>query len=231
MKKFLIIIPTYNENNNIINILKKINKYLKFKKDILFIDDNSQDGTLDQIKKILSKNIFLIKRKNKLGVGSAHKVGISFGYKKKYTQILTMDCDGTHDPKYIRSMIIASKKNDLVITSRFYKKNALLDWPFQRKIITYTRYILIKLLFSISLDTSGAFRLYNVNNISLNDILLAKDNGYSFFWESIIILLKKKYQIFEVPIVLPIRSTGFSKMRTKDLLHALFYLFKVYFRI
>lgn len=230
MKKFLIIIPTYNENNNIINIVNKIKKYLKFKKDILFIDDNSQDGTLNQIKKIITKNIFLIKREKKLGVGSAHKVGIIFGFKKKYTQILTMDCDGTHDPKYVKRMIAASKKNDLVITSRFYKKNALSNWPFHKKLITYTRYILIRILFGISLDTSGAFRLYNVKNINLNDILLAKDNGYSFFWESIVILLKKKYRISEIPIILPTRSTGFSKMGIKDLLHALFYLFKIYFR-
>jgi dolichol-phosphate mannosyltransferase len=229
MKNFLIIIPTYNENNNVLDILKKINKCLKFKKDILFIDDNSDDGTLDKIKKNITKNIFLIKREKKLGVGSAHKLGIRFGFKKKYKQILTMDCDGTHHPKYVRSMIAASKKNDLVITSRFYKKNALSDCPFQRKIITYTRYILIKILFGISLDTSGAFRLYNVKSINLNDILLAKDNGYSFFWESIVILLKKKYRISEIPIILPTRRTGFSKMRIKDLFYALFYLFKIYF--
>ena len=79
------------------------------------------------------------------------------------------------------------------------------------------------------MDISGAFRLYNVKSINLNDILLAKDNGYSFFWESIVILLKKKYRISEIPIILPTRRTGFSKMRIKDLFYALFHLFKIYF--
>ena len=229
MNKFLIVIPTYNEKNNIKKILNKIHKHIKFKKDILFIDDNSQDGTLNEINRTINKNIFLIKRKKKLGIGSAHKLGIKFGFKKKYSQILTMDCDGTHDPKYVNKMISFSKNADLVITSRFYKKNALINWPIQRKLITYIRFNLIKLFFNISFDTSGAFRLYNVKNINLKDILSANDDGYSFFWESIVILVKKKYHISEVPIILPIRNTGYSKMKMSDLLHALYYLLKIFF--
>ena len=77
-------------------------------------------------------------------------------------------------------------------------------------------------------DSSGAFRCYNVQNVDINDILKAKDNGYSFFWESLFILYKKKYLINEIPIVLPSRYSGSSKMKIKDISHALIYLFKIY---
>ena len=121
--KICVIIPTLNEKNNISKIIYKIKK-TKIKLDILFIDDSSSDGSQNEIKKIISKykNIKYLFRKNKFGIGSAHKDGISFCYKKGYDLIITMDCDGTHDPKYFPKLISNSKKYDYVLTSRFKKK-------------------------------------------------------------------------------------------------------------
>ena len=228
-KNFLIIIPVYNEKNNIEPIVKKI--FIKFKKklSILFIDDNSTDGTRQEIFKVQNKykNIFLIKRGSKLGIGSAHKCGLKWGYKKKYHVIITMDCDGTHDPSYLNSLIKPVQKHEIVTTNRFIKKNALKDWSIWRIFLTKFRHNLIKFLLNIQDDSSGAFRCYDTAKVKLKDILEAKDNGYSFFWESIFILHKKKYNIFEIPINLPGRLTGNSKMRAKDILHALIYLFYI----
>ena len=122
--KFLILIPTYNERYNIKPILKKIKNNFNHSYNVLFIDDNSIDGTREYITKIktVNKYILLINRKKKLGVGSAHKVGIKYAYKKRYQFIITMDCDGTHDPIYLKKILKFSKDSDLVITNRFKGK-------------------------------------------------------------------------------------------------------------
>ena len=116
-RRTLVIIPVLNEVKNIKPIVNKLKKNNKF--DILFIDDNSKDGTVQNIlkEKKRYKRIFLIRRPKKLGIGSAHKDGLKWGYKKKYSIIVTMDCDGTHDPHYINKMI------KLLISNRLKEKS------------------------------------------------------------------------------------------------------------
>ena len=230
MKKILIIIPTLNEKGNISIILKKIKRY-NSKVSILFVDDNSNDGTLNEIKSYKKKNkrIYLLLRKKKRGVGSAHKDGLKWGYKKNFDYICTLDCDGTHDPKDISKMLELIKKCDLVNTNRFLNKNALANWKLDRIVLTKLRYFLVKILLKTNLDSSGGFRLYDRSKINLKDILLAKDNHYNFFWESLF-LLEKKYSIKEIPIILPKRSLGKSKMKIKDILYGFFYLIKVFIK-
>ena len=199
----------------------------------MFIDDNSIDGTREKIY-LAQKNfsqIFIIKRNKKLGIGSAHKVGLNWGFKRKYKKIITMDCDGTHNPIYINKLLTKLNKDDchIVSTNRFLNKNSLSDWSFWRKSLTYFRHKLIQFFLDIKFDSSGAFRGYLVNNIHINDIFLAKNNSYSFFWESIFIL-SKKYKIKEIPIKLPGRLTGASKMKIKDILSAFSYLIKIYLK-
>ena len=182
-------------------------------------------------KKKRYKRIFLIRRPKKLGIGSAHKDGLKWGYKKKYSIIVTMDCDGTHDPYYINKMIklLVSKKIDLVSTNRFLNKNSLDDWSLWRKKLTTLRHYVIRLLLNIEFDSSGAFRCYDIKKIKLKDILIAENESYSFFWESIFIL-SKKYKIREIPIKLPGRLSGSSKMRFVDIFSAVIYLLKIFFR-
>jgi len=229
MNNNLIIIPTYNEALNIKNLITKIFKFQK-KIDILFIDDNSPDGTSDLIKKIQTKkkNILLIKRKKKLGIGSAHKFGLKWGFKRKYKRIITMDADGTHDPKYFKRLLNLSNTNHIVITNRFLRKDSMKNWPLLRILITKIRHIAVKLLLGMPYDSSGAFRCYNVQKVDIYDILKAKDNGYSFFWESLFIFFKKKYLIKEIPGTLHSRHLGSSKISIKDIIYAIYYLFKIY---
>ena len=230
MKKILIIIPTLNEKGNISVILKKIKRY-NSKVSILFVDDNSNDGTLIEIKNYQKKNkrIYLLLRKKKRGVGSAHKDGLKWGYKKNFNYLCTLDCDGTHDPKDISKMLELIKKCDLVNTNRFLNKNALANWKLDRIVLTKLRYFLVKIFLKTNLDSSGGFRLYDRSKINLKDILSAKDNHYNFFWESLF-LLEKKYTIKEIPIILPKRSLGKSKMKIKDVLYGFFYLIKVFIK-
>jgi len=231
--KILIIIPVYNEEGNVKPLINGIFKYFKKKKTILFIDDNSQDKTKLEIKECQKKfnNIYLENRKSKLGIGSAHKFALRWAYKKKYKTVITMDCDGTHHPKYIDKMIniLIKKKCDIVSTNRFLNKNSLKGWSLWRKLLTSIRFIIINKLFNIKYDSSGAYRCYNVNNVKLKDLLKAKNNSYSFFWQSTLIL-SKKYQIREIPINLPARNQGSSKMQIKDIFSGLFYVFLFKFK-
>ena len=128
-KKILVIIPVLNEEKNIIPITSKIFKVLKKNTNILFIDDNSSDNTRKEIyqAKKKYKNIYLIKRSSKLGIGSAHKYGLKWGYSKKFSIIITMDCDGTHNPVYIKKLISLSSKNQIVLTNRFIRKSGIED--------------------------------------------------------------------------------------------------------
>lgn len=225
----LIIIPTLNEKKNIKKLFIQIKK-LKINSDILFIDDNSTDGTKNEIISFSNKylNVKHIFRPKKLGIGSAHKVGLIYGYKNNYKKIITMDADGTHDPKYIKQLINLSNKYDLVITNRFINPKSLIDWPLSRKILTNIRFYLINILLNFNYDSSGAFRCYNVKNVKIKHILLATDNSYSFFWESIFHLNKKNYAIKQISVNLPYRKLGNSKMRIKDIIYSLFYLFKYF---
>tara|TARA_B100001063_G_C16722394_1_gene534371 strand:+ start:218 stop:925 length:708 start_codon:yes stop_codon:yes gene_type:complete len=231
--KILIIIPVLNEEKNINPIWSKIQNLRFIKKDILFIDDNSKDDTQIKISNLQkkNKNIFLLRRSSKKGIGSAHKEGIIWGYKKKYSIIVTMDCDGTHDPIHIKKMLrlIKNRKFELISTNRFLKRNSLSGWSFWRIFLTNLRHILIKSILNISFDSSGAFRCYDAKKIKLKDILKAKNNSYSFFWESIF-FLSKRYNIFEIPISLPARVSGSSKMRMKDIIFALYYLIVIFLK-
>ena len=234
MNKTLIIVPVYNEEGNIKPLIKNIFKYLKKDKSILFVDDNSKDQTRLEIKECQKKykKIFLKVRKFKLGIGSAHKYALKWAYEKNYKTIITMDCDGTHHPKYINQMIQTLKKKnfDIISTNRFLKKNSLNGWSIWRKFLTTLRYVVINKLLNINFDSSGAFRCYDAKKVKLKDLLKAKNNSYSFFWESTFLLNKKNYKIFEIPIKLPARLLGSSKMEFKDIFSALSYLLLFYLR-
>ena len=229
--KNLIIIPTYNEANNCSLIYSKIRE-VNSDIEILFIDDNSPDNTSEEIKNLSKKDqkVFLFERISKLGVGSAHKVGFEWSKNKNYQNIITIDADLSHNPELITKMLELTKDFDIIITSRFLLKDTLVEWPVWRQLVTKIRHSIRKNLFKIPYDTSGAFRCYNLKKINLDDMTLAKNNGYSFFWESLIILFRKGYSIKELPMKQPTRIHGSSKIRLMDILDAIFYLVIFYFK-
>ena len=223
-----VIIPTLNEENNILKLYNKIIK-TKTNLDILFIDDNSSDNTRLIIQKLSKKNkkIKFIFRNKKKGIGSAHKDAIKYAYKKKYNLIITMDADGTHDPKYFKQMIKKAYTNDYVITSRFKKKDLIKDWPIERKIITYLRHFFVKSFLGLTHDASGAYRCFLTKKIPLNLFFKSKNNDYAFFWEVTYLIKLKGFSIYEVPAKLVYRKLGKSKMKFKHIIYSLFYLIKI----
>ena len=231
MNNTIIIVPTLNEKVNIEILLNKLIE-TKINFDLLFIDDNSIDGTQEAIKKLVreNQNINCIFRPKKMGIGSAHKDGLIWSYEKKYKTIITMDADGTHDSKYIKYLIEELKNFDIVVTNRFLEKNLLENWPLFRVFLTRSRHFMISLFLSIPYDASGAFRCINCQKVVLSDLILAKSDSYAYFWESIFILHKKKYRIGQIPIHLPYRTVGFSKMTMKDIFSSLSYLMIVFLK-
>ena len=231
MEKIIIIVPTLNEEKNIKILFNKLTA-TKIKFDLLFIDDNSTDGSQEEIKKLIknNQNINYIFRSNRMGIGSAHKDGFILSYKKNYKTIITMDADGTHDPKYLQYLIDELKNFDIVVTNRFLEKNSLENWPLFRIFLITLRHITISLLLSISYDSSGAFRCINCQKVSLSDLILAKNDSYAYFWDSIFILHRKKYLIGQIAIQLPYRKIGSSKMKMKDIFFAIYYLMIVFLK-
>ena len=228
-KKKLVIIPTLNENENIIYLFNIIIK--RFKIPILFIDDNSTDGTRDLILDLAKKNklVNYIFRKQKYGIGSAHKEGLNWAFQRKFKVCITMDADRTHDPKEIKKLlrIFVQKKADLITTTRFMKKNSLNDWPFLRRSLTNLRFYLVKLVLNTKFDSSGSFRCYNLEKIKKSHIQLASNDGYFFFIESLFYLEKLNFKIFEISANYKYRFAGKSKMRISDIISAFVNLFKL----
>jgi len=231
MNNIIIIAPILNEKENIDILFNKLTA-TNIVFDLLFIDDNSSDGSQEVIKNLLKKNqnINCIFRPKRMGIGSAHKDGFVWSYKKNYKIIITMDGDRTHDPKYIKYLIEKLKNFDIVITNRFLEKNSLEGWPLFRIFLTKLRHLVISLLLSMPYDSSGAFRCINCQTVILSDLILTKNDGYEYFWESIFILYRKKYRIGQIPIHLPFRIYGSSKMIMKDILFSIYHLIIVFLK-
>ncbi len=229
--KTLVFIPTYNEKENVEKIFSDISK-LNLGIGFLFLDDNSPDGTGDILDRLANqhKEINIIHRDKKSGIGSAHLTGIRWAYMHGYEKLITMDCDFTHLPEYIPAFIDYSSDYDVVIGTRFKLKESMEEWSYFRKFLTNAGHALTKYLLRMPYDASGAYRLYRLDKIPLAVFDLATSSGYSFFFESLYILNMKKFKIKEVPIILPARSKGHSKMDFSEARKGIFYLFYFAFK-
>lgn len=231
-KKILIMIPTYNEKDNVKKMCHEISM-TGIVADVLFVDDNSPDGTgaiLDELAKSVPR-IRVIHRPGKLGIGSAHLDGIAWVYSQGYTHLVTMDCDFTHSPENIRDLLDCSDEYDVVVGSRHILEDSLNGWNLWRKFLTRTGHILTTVLLQMPYDATGAFRLYRLDCIPRDVFGLVSSKGYSFFFESLAILNLNKYKIKEIPIALPPRTYGHSKLRFSDMVQCLFFMLAMFWNI
>jgi len=228
-EKTLLFIPTYNERENVEKICAEVLR-LRLELDILFLDDNSPDGTgriLDGLSQ-RNPNIRVIHRSGKLGIGSAHLDGIRWAYEHRYTRLITMDCDFSHPPKYLPEFIECSQTQDVVVGSRYLLEESLKEWNLFRKVLTLLGHLLTRYLLRMPYDATGAFRAYRLDRIPRRAFDLVRSRGYSFFFESLFILHVNRFSIREVAIMLPARTYGHSKMSFKEALHSVKRLFRIY---
>jgi len=230
MNKTLVFTATYNEVNNIEILVKKIAKCSK-NVDILVIDDNSPDGTkkvLFNLKKKIKKISFKI-RKKKLGLDTAHKFAYKFAKQKKYLNLITLDADLSHDPIEINKMIKLLKKNEFVIGSR-YVPGGRCDMSLPRLILSIMGNKLIRFLLKINCrEFTTSYRGFNLKKLKNFDLKKVKVKGYSFFMETIYLLEKNNFKIYEIPINFKNRKFGKSKIPTFEIIRTLFRLINLSF--
>jgi dolichol-phosphate mannosyltransferase len=220
-EKLLVFIPTYNERGNVDKICREV-LGLALPCDILFMDDGSPDGTGELLDRLAAEHpqVHVIHRPAKLGIGSAHKEGIAYAYAQGYEQLVTMDCDFTHNPGDIPRMLAVAAGCNVVVGSRYKEAGSLPAWNPLRKFLTNLGHLLTTRLLGIPGDASGALRLYNLTKIDPNVFTYVRSMSYSFFFESLLILTRNGYTIHEIPIVLPARTYGHSKMTALDALRS-----------
>jgi dolichol-phosphate mannosyltransferase len=220
--KTLIFIPTYNERENAPEMVKRLFA-LKLDADLLFLDDNSPDGTgllLDELA-VRNSRLHVIHRDGRQGVGSAHVAGIHWAYQNGYDVLLTMDCDFTHSPDDILPMLRAAEAGaDVVVASRYLQANSLPGWNLLRRLLTNIGHLLTRTFLGMTYDATGALRVYDLRKIPKAAFALVRAKGYAFFFESLFALHCNEFRIVEVPIRLPARTYGHSKMSFREALRS-----------
>lgn len=213
----LIFVPTYNEAENVEALYREM-EGLGLGCDFLFLDDNSPDGTGEIVDRLAVENsrVHTIHRAGKNGIGSAHKDGIAWAYRRGYQVLVTLDCDFTHSPNRIPDFIAEAAAHHIVIGSRFMADNSLPGWNAFRKTLTYGGHHMTNLLLRMPLDATGAFRCYRLDLIPEDIFGLITSRGYAFFFESLYVLWLNGAQVKELSISLPARTQGNSKMQIKD---------------
>ncbi len=223
----LIFIPTYNERDNVERLMAQLLS-LKLDADILFVDDASPDGTGEVLDRLALRypRLKVIHRSGKLGIGSAHQMGIRYAYEQRHDLLITMDCDGTHPPEYIPQLMgqVGARHNNIVIGSRYLNKDSLNEWTLFRKLLTYGGHLLTTTLLGLPYDASSAFRVYQLDRVPRELFDLVQSPGYAFFFESLYVLSLNQLRIGEVGIVLPARGAGYSKMSVTEAVRGLWRL-------
>ena len=215
MEKVLVIIPTYNEAENIKKVIEATIKEKKF--DVLIVDDSSPDGTATIVKEIIKsypKKIFLEVKKNKDGLGRAYIHGFKWAMDKMYDYIFEMDADFSHNPSELVTMLDYLKEGkDMVIGSRYIKGINVVNWPLGRIILSYLASAYVRLITSMPIkDPTAGFVGYKREVLEAIELDKVKFVGYAFQVEMKYKTWRKKFSYIEHPIIFTSRALGLSKM-------------------
>ena len=233
MPNALVITPTYNESENISNLIPKV---LRQSSDIdmLIVDDNSSDGTADLVKQIQIKSagrVYLIERPKKAGLGTAYVAGFKFAIEHRYDYVFEMDADFSHNPKDILTFLAKIQDYDLVIGSRYSRGVSVVYWPFRRLLLSYFANLYTRIITGLPIkDATGGFKCYRrevLESVRLDDI---RSNGYAFQIEMSFKAWKKGFRLCEIPIIFVDRNHGVSKMSKHIVYEAVFMVWKLKLR-
>jgi dolichol-phosphate mannosyltransferase len=229
-QKGLIIIPTYNERENIVRIIPEVFKE-NLPLDVLVVDDNSPDHTAKFVKDMQKENshIFLMEREGKGGLGSAYVSGFKYALEHEYEFIFEMDADFSHSPKYLKDFLREAEMADLVLGSRYKDgKISVVNWDWKRLLLSYCANIYARWVTGLPVsDATGGFKCFRKRALEALDLDKIGSDGYCFQIETTFKLWKKKFSIAEVPIVFTDRTIGESKMSGAIITEALFVLMKL----
>jgi dolichol-phosphate mannosyltransferase len=235
MSNRLVIIPTYNEAENIGHILDAILR-LPLSFDVLVVDDNSPDGTatlIEEKKQLYKDCIHLLSRSNKSGLGTAYIAGFKWALARSYTHIFEMDADFSHNPKDLVRLFNACEENDAQVSigSRYVTGVNVVNWPMKRILLSYTASKYVKFITGMPIhDTTAGFVCYKrevLSGINLDKIQFI---GYAFQIEMKFKAYLKKFKIVEVPVIFTDRERGKSKMNGRIISEAIFGVIKMKFK-
>jgi dolichol-phosphate mannosyltransferase len=218
-----IVIPTYNEKDNITSLIKAVRNILPSAL-ITVVDDNSPDGTSSIVEPLTKKDkqISLIKRKGKGGRGSAVIRGFSEGLKKKdIGYFIEMDGDFSHDPKELKSILASAKNNDVVIGARYLRSSRILNWPIQRRIFSFFANLYAKSILWVPIvDYTNGYRCYSRLVLETIGLSHLKETGYAALMEMIFLVHKFGFKIGQVPTIFVNRKRGQSNTSLREIANA-----------
>lgn len=231
MDKLLVIIPTYNEKENIAKIIAAVFS-LPVKFEILVIDDGSPDGTADIVSGLMEQyphQLHLLKRNGKLGLGTAYIAGFQWGLDRDYSHFFEMDADFSHHPKDLLRLYKACQSGgDLAVGSRYIKGGKLENWPFDRIFLSKGASFYVRLITWMPvMDPTAGFVCYTRDVLSTIDLDKIQFVGYAFQIEMKYAARQKGFSIIEVPITFTDRIEGASKMSGGIVKEAIFGVLKM----
>ncbi len=231
-QKSLVIIPTYNELENIPKLIPIILAQDE-RIHLLIVDDNSPDGTANFVEGEMKANerIHLLKREKKLGLGTAYIAGFRYALQNGYDFIFEMDADFSHDPNELKNFLTEIKNYDLVLGSRYIHGIRVLNWPMRRLLLSFFASVYTRVITGMPIrDATGGFKCFRRKVLETIDLDKVKSNGYSFQIEMTFKAYSKGFKIKEIPIVFVDRIKGKSKMSKKIVREAVIMVWKLRLR-
>jgi dolichol-phosphate mannosyltransferase len=232
-QKTLVVIPTYNEAENITNIIPEVLKQGAMF-DVLVVDDNSPDGTGGLVRSLMPQyehRIFLLERPGKMGLGRAYLAGFKYALEKGYAHVMEMDADFSHSPDVLPRFHEAIQDADLVLGSRYVNGVNVINWPLKRLLLSYGASMYTRAITGLPVkDPTGGFKCFRRQTLEALDLDRVRSNGYSFQIEMSFRIWKKGFKIKEIPIIFTDRVGGTSKMSSKIVREAILMVWKLKLR-
>jgi len=213
----LVIVPTYNERDNIGGLLDRL-LALPYGLHVLVVDDNSPDGTGDLVaeRKAADPRVHLLQRPGKLGLGSAYVAGFRYALAQGAQYVFEMDADFSHDPASIGDFLKAIDGHDVVLGSRYLDGVTVVHWPLSRLILSYSANVYTRVITGLPLrDATGGFKCFRRRALEAVNLDKVKSDGYAFQIEMSYKCWRKGFKIKEIPITFVDRRAGVSKMNQK----------------
>lgn len=231
-ERALVIIPTYNERENISRIIQSV-----LEKDprleVLAVDDGSPDGTGDIVASMGEQNprVHLLRREKKMGLGTAYIAGFRWSLERGYDYTFEMDADFSHDPAHLPQFLRAIETADLVLGSRYRDgKVTVVNWPINRLLLSYFANVYARIVTGLPVwDATGGFKCYRRAVLEGIDLSRVRSNGYAFQIEMSFRTWKKQFRIVEIPIVFVDRTEGTSKMSKAIVREAIWMVWRLRF--
>ncbi len=214
MSRALVIIPTYNECDNVSTIIPEVLQQDQGV-EVLVVDDNSPDGTGDIVEEMAKQNshIHLIRREKKMGLGTAYVTGFKYAIENGFDFVFEMDADFSHDPAMIPKFLEMIKDYDLVLGSRYIKGVNVINWPMKRLLLSYYANKYTKVVTGLPVqDATGGFKCFRIEVLKSLNLDNVHSNGYAFQIEMSFKAWKKGFRVVEMPILFVDRRVGISKM-------------------